>query len=94
MSGNLIDGLPCVFRIRAGFKAEPVHTLFIDGVLVGSRAGVNRGLVGIDGGTNGLTELMRFTRVEGLADLCVAAFFLILRFVILVVHDYVGMMNG
>ena len=77
-----------------------MRTLFIDGVLVGSGAGVNSGLVGIDGGTNGLTELMRFTRVEGLArverlaDLCVAALFLILRFVILVVHNYVGMMNG
>lgn len=60
----------------------------------GSGAGVNRGLVGIDGGTNGLTELMRFTRVEELADLFVAALFLTLRFAILAVHDYVGMTNG
>lgn len=78
LSGNLINDLLCVFRIRVNFKAEPVlpgmflaspdacvalllRTLLVDGVLVGSGAGVNRGLVGIDGGTDGLTELMRFT---------------------------------
>lgn len=55
LSGNLIDGLPYIFCIRAGFNTEPIRILFIDGILVG-----------IDSDTNGLIELMHFTQVKRL----------------------------
>lgn len=85
----MIDDIPYVFCIWADFKAKSVCTLFIDRVLVG-----------IDDNIKSLTELMHFTQVEKLAqverliDLYVSAFLLILQFVILVIHNYVEMMNG
>lgn len=88
MGGNLIDSLYYVFCIQASFKAKFVRTLFIDRVLVEIKADIND-----------LIELMCFiqieklTQVKGLADLYVTMLFLILQFVILVIYNYVRMIN-
>lgn len=71
-----------------------MRTLFINRVLVESKADVNKGLIGIDNDTNGLTKLIRFIQVERLADLYIITLFLILQFVILVIYNYIEIING